>query len=156
MDTLTVRNERELTWSGLPSASMPGTVRFLLEQRLGLLRAEHVLPAGMADDVYLAAHELVAAACAATPDTEVGFTAVFGARWIRLRMWDADPREPVTTPLSQWPAYAQVPDRHALDDDRIGLGIDGWRLSVVAELPGRRHIEWSPRGGKWVGIQFDF
>ncbi|MFC6879525.1 MULTISPECIES: ATP-binding protein [Actinomadura] len=92
-----------LDWKALPSASLPGTVRLLLEQRLagrGLLP----LLGGRADDLYLATSELLTNACKETPYAEIHYRSTFGRHCVWIGVWDSSdriPGEPAFHP--DWP-----------------------------------------------------
>ncbi|MDX6740664.1 ATP-binding protein [Actinocorallia sp. A-T 12471] len=101
----------------------------------------------MADDAMLCAVELVANACAATPDRHITFRAFFnpaeGTLWVGV--WDADPHMPVAQP-----SEFSLADIDALPQDHE---FGGWGLPLVMSLAMDHGVE-KTKTGKWVYAVF--
>lgn len=133
----------ELNLVTRPAPDVPATVRSLLRLRLASWR----VPADLAEDVLLAAVELVSNACDAAPGTEIAFRArldpATGAVWIGA--WDACPG----VPTARLPELA-LEDIDALPDDHA---FGGWGLPLVAALAADCGVTRTA-DGKWVHAVF--
>ncbi|GAA2451305.1 hypothetical protein GCM10010191_81740 [Actinomadura vinacea] len=124
-----------------------------LEQRLGLLGLLDRLPAELIDDLHLSVSELVTNACAATPDQEITFKAVFEDRSIWVGVWDASDEEPTPRRLQPLSLEDLQPDARALDEGHQSGDIGGLGLQIVMALTEDRSVDRT-HPGKWVWARF--
>ncbi|WP_285692905.1 ATP-binding protein [Actinomadura sp. NBRC 104412] len=146
----------EVAHSGLPSADFAKTVRVLLATRLEGSGLAERMPPGMLDDIYLAASELANNACEATPLEAITFRALFGARSVRVGVWDSSNATPQPKQVVEREPHDIEPDLHALDEGYESEDIGGWGLALVMALTGDRKVELTPPQGKWVSATFSF
>ncbi|GAA2732496.1 ATP-binding protein [Actinocorallia aurantiaca] len=133
----------ELNLLTRPAPDVPATVRSLLRLRLASWR----VPADLAEDVLLAAVELVSNACDAAPDTEIAFRArldpATGALWVGA--WDTCPDVPTARrPELTLEGIDALPDDHTFG---------GWGLPLVAALAADCGVTRTA-DGKWVHAVF--
>jgi hypothetical protein len=150
-----VTDGRELVLETLPAATVPGTVRALLEQRLALWGLARFRRGELAFDLRLCADELVANACEATPDTAIVFRAVYGDGFVSLGVWDAGDTEPRFRRTAELDSADVVPDPGALDAGHHCPDIGGWGLPLVLSLSSDRGVQRTRPRGKWVWARFD-
>jgi len=133
------RSATELNLTTRPAPDVPATVRSMLRLRLASWR----LPAELAEDILLAAVELVSNACDAAPGTGIAFRARLdpdaGTVWIGA--WDSCRG----VPTARRPELT-LEDIDALPDDHV---FGGWGLPLVAALAADCGVTRTP-GGKWV------
>ncbi|MWK34802.1 hypothetical protein GEV43_12655 [Actinomadura sp. J1-007] len=138
-----------LEWRALPSASTPGTVRLLLEQRLagrGLLSAL----GGRADDLYLVTSELVTNACEETPHAEIVYRATLGREGVWIGVWDGSDEIPCEPPGVRELSFEE------LDAMPEGQVEHGRGLELVAGLAAVRGVTVTPPHGKWVWAEVPY
>jgi len=123
----------------ISAPDVPATVRSMLRLRLPLWR----VTGSAADNIELAAVELVSNACSATPAAEISFRARFDPLTNRVWIgaWDSSPGMPVprVSELS-----LEIID--ALPEDHE---FGGWGLSIVLDLSLESGTSITPTG-KWV------
>ncbi|MEO3783397.1 ATP-binding protein [Actinocorallia sp. B10E7] len=133
----------ELNLTTRPAPDVPATVRSLLRLRFASWR----VPADLAEDVLLAAVELVSNACDAAPDTEIAFRArldpATGAVWVGA--WDTCRG----MPTARRPELT-IEDIDALPEDHA---FGGWGLPLVAALAADCGVTRTA-DGKWVHAVF--
>ena len=150
----------ELVCTEMPSMTLPGTVRVLLDAHLKERRTTQRLriPDELIDDVLLATSELVNNACEATPYAAITFKGILERQAIWIGVWDSSREEP--RPRRVLVEVDDIaPDANCLNEGYEPSDIGGWGIPIVMTLcPAEdRDITWTNNpSGKWVWARFRF
>jgi anti-sigma regulatory factor (Ser/Thr protein kinase) len=135
----------DLEWTALPVGSLARSWRILLASRLE--RAG--ITAAPADDILLAASELITNACRhAPPSQRITLRVRFGVCWAWVGVWDAGNEPPRPKPQ---PALDGD-----LDEIIAALDEGGRGLQIVKALTPEFNVDPTPPTGKWVSCRFCF
>lgn len=123
------------------------TVAADARQRIGLRLSAWGL-ARLSADVQLVAAELIANACAATPEGQIGVRLVPEAGSVLLAVWDGSDEMPSVQPVTELALEDLDLSEENLDDN------GGWGLHLVQSLSSECGIRRTDPVGKWVFARF--